>query len=417
MPYVRFQDVLSDADVALLRALGHAAHDAGGKLWAVGGVVRDALVRNPVVDIDLTSETPAAELGPVLAASVAGTVAKLTPFGTLKLSIPQGTTERTLDLATTRTETYAAPAALPDVKPTDLRSDLARRDFTINAMAASLAPTDFGTVSDLHGGITDLSAKRIRALHERSFQDDPTRQLRAVRYATRLGYRIDRRTSAWMRRDVGYLDALSPARARHEIERILSEPTGAKSLTQSWDRSILAALHPALGAPAVRASLATAARAHLTGMELLGALIYPLPTADAEAVVARFGLTKPQQAVVRGVVAGREHEPTLAGAAPSEIAHALGNAPAAAITAIAHVSRDAHVRSALRRYARATANVRVAIAIGRAALDGREIAALGVPAGPPVGQALAALRSAELDGKVRTHAGAVRFIRRRVQET
>ena len=410
MPYVRFEHVLSDADVALLRELGRAASDAGGKLWAVGGVVRDALVGNPVADIDLTSETPAAELGPVLTASAGGTIAKLTTFGTLKLSIPRGVIDRTLDLATTRTETYAAPGALPNVAPTDLRSDLARRDFTINAMAASLAPADFGTVSDLHGGIADLYAKRVRALHERSFQDDPTRQLRAVRYATRLGFRIERRTAVWMRRDVGHLAALSPARARHEIERILDEPTGAKSLRQSWGRGLLAALHPALGTIEVRTALATAARAKLTGMELLGALIYPLSTADAEGLIARLGLTKAQQALVRGVIAGREHEPTLAGAAPSEIAHALGNAPTAAVTAIACVSRDSHVRSALRQYSRAMVNVRVA-------MNGREIAALGVAAGPPVGRALAALRSAELDGKVRTHAGAVRFIRRRVQET
>jgi tRNA nucleotidyltransferase (CCA-adding enzyme) len=410
MVHARFENVLRDADVALLRTLGRAAGDAGVTLWAVGGVVRDALLGNEVTDVDLTSETPAVELGPLLAASVGGTIAKLTPFGTLKLAVPLGTGERTFDLATTRAETYANPGALPDVTPTDLRADLARRDFTVNAMAASITPADFGEVIDLHDGLADVAAKRIRALHPRSFQDDPTRQLRAVRYAVRLGFSIDRRTSRWMRRDVDYLARLSPARARHEIERILREPTGARSLAQAWARGILGALHPALASTDVHVTLTSAARGKLGGLELLGALIYPLTTADAEGIAARLGLTKPQQAVVRAVAAAQVHERELAGASPSVVAQSLANAPAAALTAIACVSRDRQVRSSVRRYARAAASV-------GAYLGGEELASLGVAKGPAMGKALATLRAAELDRKVRNRAGAIRFIQRWIQES
>ena len=105
MPHVRFENAVSKADLALLRRLGLASEQAGAKLWAVGGVVRDALLGLPIVDIDLTSETPADELGPALASALDGSCAKLTTFGTLKLTIA----DRIFDLASARAETYTQP--------------------------------------------------------------------------------------------------------------------------------------------------------------------------------------------------------------------------------------------------------------------------------------------------------------------
>ena len=407
MPYVPFDNVLCDADVALLRALGRAADDVGVKLWAVAGVVRDALLGSAVVDIDLASETPAAELGPVLAASVGGTIANLTTFGTLNLRMG----ERKFDLATARTERYSHPGALPDVTPTDIASDLARRDFSVNAMAASLAPDDFGELVDLHGGLADLSARRIRALHAGSFRDDPTRQLRAVRYAARLGFRIERRTSTWMRRDRHHLGALSPARARHELELLVDEPTGAGALARAWARGILSALHPALGSADVRTALVAAERGELGGLELIGTLIYPLGAADVGELGTRLGLTRTERKLVDGVIRVREAEREIAGAAPSAVAREVAGAPSAAIATVAVVSPAAALRASLRRYARAVDRVGA-----RGLLDGRAVLRLGVAQGPAVGAALAALRSVELDGNIRTHAGAVRFIRRWIQE-
>ncbi len=104
-----------------------------------------------------------------------------------------------VDVASTRTEFYDYPAALPKVEHASIRGDLARRDFSINAMAVSLNPRDFGALLDYFGGLGDLRGKRIRVLHNLSFIEDPTRIFRAVRYEDRYGLRMDRHTLALAR--------------------------------------------------------------------------------------------------------------------------------------------------------------------------------------------------------------------------
>ena len=101
-----------------------------------------------------------------------------------------------VDVATTRTEFYDYPAALPRVEHASIRQDLFRRDFTINAMAISLRGQDFGTVIDFFGGYRDLREGSIRVLHNLSFIEDPTRIFRAVRYENRYGFRMDEQTKS-----------------------------------------------------------------------------------------------------------------------------------------------------------------------------------------------------------------------------
>ncbi|MEX2599647.1 MAG: hypothetical protein WD533_08335, partial [Dehalococcoidia bacterium] len=185
---VPLAETLSPDGLTLLTQLGAAASRHGVRLWLVGGAVRDALLGKHVLDIDLTSEMPAGELGPLLAKKAGGQVVSRSEFGTVKLRFGG----RTLDLATARSERYTRPGALPTVSPGTMDADLARRDFSIHAMAASLAPEGFGELLDTQNGLEDLQRGSIRVLHECSFQDDATRMLRAVRYAVRLGFRLER---------------------------------------------------------------------------------------------------------------------------------------------------------------------------------------------------------------------------------
>ena len=101
---------------------------------------------------------------------------------------------RRIDVATARRESYRAPGALPDVEPASLAEDLARRDFSVNALAVRLDRAAWGRVLDTTGGLVDLRARRIRVLHALSFVEDPTRILRAARFAARLDWRVDRTT-------------------------------------------------------------------------------------------------------------------------------------------------------------------------------------------------------------------------------
>src|SRR5664279_736971 len=130
-----------------------------------------------------------------------------------------------VDVATTRTEFYEHPAALPRVEHASIRQDLFRRDFTINAMAISLRGDDFGAVFDFFGGLRDLREGTIRVLHNLSFIEDPTRIFRAVRYENRYDFRMDEQTKALARAcvDMHLVGDLSSARLRDELVALLSE--------------------------------------------------------------------------------------------------------------------------------------------------------------------------------------------------
>ncbi|HZL04146.1 MAG TPA: hypothetical protein VFE45_01770, partial [Coriobacteriia bacterium] len=158
-------------------------------------------------------------------------------FGTAVLMLSRGLH---VDVASARTEYYTRPGALPTVERSSLRQDLFRRDFSINAMAASITPERFGAIADPFGGLDDLERGVVRALHSLSFVEDPTRVLRAGRFEVRYGFAIDASTEALLRQavDLAMLDEVSGARVREELLDILAEEQVA---------DILARLH-ALGA-------------------------------------------------------------------------------------------------------------------------------------------------------------------------
>lgn len=246
---------------SLLAALAPVTGAADGiRTAVVGGAVRDRLLklRGGGRDVDLMIEGDAIALARRAARSSGMALKVHERFGTATLSAPGGWR---VDLARSRREIYRRPGALPEITPATLEEDLARRDFTINAMAVELSDPSEPRFHDPFGGAADLERRFLRVLHARSFEDDPTRALRAVRYANRLGLRLERRTRGWLAGAVGAgaLETVSADRLRRELERIFSEPrlAGAARLLQSL--RITAALHPELGAGA--ATLAALDRA------------------------------------------------------------------------------------------------------------------------------------------------------------
>jgi tRNA nucleotidyltransferase/poly(A) polymerase len=145
----------------------------GERAYLVGGAVRDLLLGAEHPDLDLAVEGDAVELARRLGAEPVAHER----FSTATVDL-DGVR---VDLARTRAETYPHPGALPEVEPAPLERDLARRDFTVNAMALPLDGR--GQLVDPHGGRVDLRAGLLRVLHPGSFADDPTRALRAARYA------------------------------------------------------------------------------------------------------------------------------------------------------------------------------------------------------------------------------------------
>lgn len=404
MTAVPLDAALAPDDLVLLRRLGDAAADEGVELWLVGGPVRDALLGRPVLDLDLTSEAPAAELGPRLAERLGGTCGARSQFGTVKLRL----NGRALDLATTRSEVYPQPGSLPViVANANMPDDLARRDFSINAMAASLHPRRFGELLDTQGGVADLNAGVMRVLHPVSFRDDPTRTFRAARYVSRLGFRLEPATRRQLRRNLPHVDAVSAARVRREIERMLAEQHAARALLTALRLGVLPAVEAGLAAPEVRAALRRADARGLRGLALLGALTYPLPAHRADAFRERIGASRRQAQVVRAVMRLRESEQALSEAKrPSEVSAIVDNAPREAVEAATAAAASAAARRNLARYLDASRR--------RSPLDGNDLLALGVPPGPAVGAMLSALHNAVLDGVVRGRAQAERLVRDRL---
>ena len=213
------KDTLSKIDkdhLKLLIDIGKVAEEEKQKAYLVGGMVRDLLLGHKNLDIDIVVENDAKRLAEILANKLprCKLSAKHDRFHTAKLICNVNEKKIPFDLASTRQEIYEYPASLPAVRISDLKKDLYRRDFTINALAISLMPYDFGNVVDLFDGMLDLQNKKIKVLHELSFIDDPTRMIRAVRFATKLSFEIEEHTKSLLN------EAISSGQFDNLIEKV-----------------------------------------------------------------------------------------------------------------------------------------------------------------------------------------------------
>src|SRR3954452_209159 len=194
-----------------------AALDGVPGVWVVGGAVRDVLLGRDPRDLDLVVEGDAAEVA-----------RRLGEEPLLHERFGTATAGGAVNLAAARRERYERPGALPEVElGAPIAEDLARRDFTVNAIAVRLAD---GELQAVPGALEDLSERRLRVLHERSFEDDPTRLLRLIRYAARLRFFMNEQTRelAFAAVEGGALATATPSRLGAELRLLLGEPmTGA----------------------------------------------------------------------------------------------------------------------------------------------------------------------------------------------
>lgn len=208
----------------ILREIG----EVGGKCtYLVGGLVRDLLLERESLDIDIVVEGDALRVAEAMQERWNGTLQQHPQFGTATVT-PENPAMPKVDFVTARSETYLHPGTLPIVKQGTLADDLRRRDFTINALAMRLDADAFGTIVDETGGLADLGTRTIRALHEESFRDDPTRIFRACRYAGRYAFHIADADRARMQKALSVLAGLGGERLRNEIDRVLLEEHAPK---------------------------------------------------------------------------------------------------------------------------------------------------------------------------------------------
>ena len=213
----------------------------------MGGFVRDLLLPYPCsreYDLDIVVEGNGLLFAQALARSLNAELRQHPRFQTSTLTSKDGFT---IDVATARQEHYPGPGVLPVVQAGNLKQDLFRRDFSINAMAMRLTQESFGELIDDYGGRADLQAGRVKILHDRSFVDDPTRVFRAVRFEQRLGFHLEPNTEELLGRAVAHgFDRLSSERLRNEILACLREETPLDNLHRLQGLRVLQSVHPAL---------------------------------------------------------------------------------------------------------------------------------------------------------------------------
>jgi len=230
-------DQLDKNLLSLVSQSGRIAAQLNYQAYLVGGPVRDLMLERSNVDLDITVEGNAIRLAGLVAKENPGaTLVEYPAFRTATVSLPDG---RTLDFATARTETYVKGGAYPAVVPSDIYDDLFRRDFTINAMALSINPDTWGQLTDPFDGSNDLKAKKIRILHEQSFEDDPTRIIRAARFKARLGFTMDQGTLAVLKQAVktDVLLTIKKQRYAKEFNKILNEEHSEEAIKclKAWN--------------------------------------------------------------------------------------------------------------------------------------------------------------------------------------
>jgi tRNA nucleotidyltransferase (CCA-adding enzyme) len=361
--------------------------------YLVGGAVRDLLRGAQAVDLDLAVEGDARSVARALSERLGGTAREHERFGTATVLAPN----LSFDLATTRTESYDEPGALPRVAVAQLGEDLRRRDFTINAMAIALAGDDLGHLYDPHGGRRDLDAGLVRVLHSGSFFDDPTRLLRAVRYETRLGFGMDEDTERTARAAVAEdaLSTVSGARVRDELMDLLGEHEAPAAVERMHDLGLDRALDGSLDADpdlVASASLGAAAIGSDRALASLAALVAGAPEALDDWVASLQLDARDRDAVARAarsapglVTELREREHV-----PSQLRDLLGGEPPEALALALALGAPSEP---ILRWVTDLSGVRLEIA-------GADLLAEGVPEGPALGRALEETLRRKLDGLV-----------------
>lgn len=227
----------------MLEDLGSVADEMGVAAYMVGGFVRDLLMGQTNLDLDIVIEGDGIAFANRFAERYSGRVKSHQRFGTAVIIFPDGFK---LDVATARMEYYEYPTALPTVERSSIKKDLYRRDFTINTLAIKLNKKNYGNLIDFFGGQRDIKEKTIRVLHNLSFIEDPTRVFRAIRFEQRFNFKIGKYTQNLIRSAVKMelFHRLSGHRLFDELVLIFSESDPIKAVRRMAEFDLLKFIHP-----------------------------------------------------------------------------------------------------------------------------------------------------------------------------
>ncbi len=387
--------------------VGLFADDRGLRCCLVGGPVRDLLLGEASLDLDIVVEADAVEVAQALASMCGVRPVVHRDFGTATVEV--GVAH--VDLVTARAETYERPGALPTVQPGTIEEDLFRRDFSINAMAVVLNRNDRGDVVDPHSGRRDLEHGVLRVLHDASFVDDATRILRGVRYEQRFGFSFEPCTLGLLGRDMHYLEAISGDRVRHELERMFDEAEPRYAFRRLDTLGALAAIDPALifkadQAEALRSMSEQRPVSDSIRAAMWCVLGWYIDRGSIDRVAARLNLPRRILDPLRDCAYLRSVEKALAvdSIRPSQVVSFLSERSTPALFAARRMLAHPSARERVNDYLEHLRFVRTSV-------NGTTLIEMGFPQGPSLGRVRARIRAARLDGEVGSRAEELRLAR------
>lgn len=387
------QSSASQSQLQVLAKAQEIAIKQNVHLHIVGGAIRDLLMTRPLNDLDFAVEGDAIEFSNMLAASLHGEVIMRSQFETCKVNA----LGVIVDIAMTRKEIYPFPGALPTVSRSEIAEDLLRRDFTINAIALRLVPKPI-VVLDPNQGQSDINQGLVRILHQESFNDDPTRILRAIRYEQRLGFCLAPTTEEFLKRDLTQLAAITGERIRQELTLIFDEPRASNILLRAAELGILNAVYPHFpDSQTLRSSLSSLQHAgNSHSMPYLAALTHHMNQSQVQELAKRLNSPRTWTKVSTDIITARTRINKLSPSQrPSQVYKLLHDVGDEALQFGYLTAASNETKKIVRHYLKNWRYV-------RSKLNGQDLISLGVPEGPLVKEILELLLEAQLDGLVKT---------------
>jgi tRNA nucleotidyltransferase (CCA-adding enzyme) len=399
----------------ILLISGEIADTLGFNAYLVGGSVRDLLLGEENLDIDIVIEGDGIRFARELSERLKTKVKYHERFGTAHIVLDG----LGFDIATARTEYYESPAALPKVETSSIKKDLYRRDFTINTLAVKLNPRDFGLLIDFFGGQRDIREKTIRVLHNLSYVEDPTRAFRAVRFSERFGFKLSRHTENLIKSalQMNLFERLSGHRLYEELMLAFNETNPIRTLRRLSDYGLLKVIHRDLVfdeamETALSSMYETLAWYNLlyfeeqvdTGVLYLMTLLFNLGDASRQEALERLGAPpRTHDIIMKSIPASAGILKRLPLRDPVGIYHLLKEVNLEILLFSMAGAADAKKKKEISLFL-------VELRKVRPLLKGRDLKKLGISEGPLYSKILSDLRDERLRGTLRTEEDEKRYV-------
>ena len=404
----------------VLRGANEIANELGYPIYLAGGSVRDWLMGKTNLDLDLVVEGDGLIFTEYLATRLRTKYQLHKRYLTATIFLP-GSFK--LDIATTRTEYYPHPAALPRVRKGTLKEDLFRRDFTINTLAIRINGPEAPYLVDFFGGEKDLHEGIIKVLHPLSFVDDPTRILRALRFEQRFDFSLESDTLDYLRKAVekAYLAQVKGARFFQELFLILSENRPLKVIQRMSDFDLLRSIHPKITFSRELQTLLAQVEDSLKWYHSLTrgdkieewfiyllALVNDLNESDIEELRKRLALpiNHARKALEDKEQAERTHQSlrTRSGLRPSQLVDALSTLSPEALVFLRAKALDDLIRKQITLYLTTYKEIKPRV-------TGKDLITLGIKPGPQFRHILHKIRELKLDGLLNGKSDEIEYIK------